>query len=209
MPKFKSYSTSFSLKFCVGLDSLNVEPLLKLHTLISSDELFLNDLLLCRLSKTVMGYKRSVLQKHFTVHISSFFSLPFPFLSHCRLTVLTQPEVEVVLQVPGALLDGVQDEVGVSAVKSPVQFLWDGHQVEVLHPPYLEAWILSCPLKLWVESCHPACWKNQTLILDAFLLHKQVVLTADSENFRIPFPKWDWNCVFLINDNSENKSHSS
>ena len=79
------------------------------------------------------------------------------FYRRCSLSPsLTQPEVEVVLQVPGALFDGVEDEVGVSGVESPVQVLGDGHQVKVLHPPHLEARRLSGSLELWVLR-HPAC----------------------------------------------------
>lgn len=63
--------------------------------------------------------------------------------------------MEVVLQAPGALFDGVEDEVGVSGVKSSVQLLGNGHQVKVLHPPHLEARLLSGPLELWVVRCHP------------------------------------------------------
>lgn len=83
---------------------------------------------------------------------------------------LTQPEVEVVLQVSGALLDGVEDEVGVSGVKPSVQVLWNGHQVEVLHPPHLEARLLTGPLELWVVRCHPACRETRTLFENINLL---------------------------------------
>lgn len=86
------------------------------------------------------------------------FLVAFSFTAaYFRLSALTQPEVEVVLQVPGALFDGVEDEVGVSGVKSPVQVLRNGHQVKVLHPPHLETRLLSGPLELWVVRCHPAC----------------------------------------------------
>lgn len=76
--------------------------------------------------------------------------------------------MEVILQVPGALFDGVEDEVGVAGVKSPVQFLGNRHQVKVLHPPHLEAWLLSGPLELWVLRCHPACRKITQLCLLCF-----------------------------------------
>lgn len=80
--------------------------------------------------------------------------------------------MEVVLQVPGALFDGVEDEVGVSGVKSPVQRLGNGHQVKVLHPPHLEARLLSGPLELWVVRCHPACGGIAQLRFRAFLLDR-------------------------------------
>lgn len=85
---------------------------------------------------------------------------------HCaskasRAPSLTQPEVEIVLQLPRALFDCVQDEVGVAGVKTPVQVLWDGHQFEVLHPPHLEARILPSPLELGV-LCHPVGRENVT-----------------------------------------------
>lgn len=79
--------------------------------------------------------------------------------------------MEVVLQVPGALFDGVEDEVDISGVKPPVQVLWNRHQVEVLHPPHLEARLLSGPLKLWVLRCHRACGEIAHLRFSAFLLH--------------------------------------
>lgn len=69
---------------------------------------------------------------------------------------LTQPEVKVILQVPGALLDGVEDQIGVADVEPPVEALGHWHQVEVLHPPNLEALLLPGPVELWVMRCHAA-----------------------------------------------------
>lgn len=76
--------------------------------------------------------------------------------------------MEVVLQIPGALFDGVEDEVGVTGVKSPIEVLGNGHQVEVLHPPHLEARLLSSPLELWVLRCHLASRKITHLELVTF-----------------------------------------
>lgn len=80
-----------------------------------------------------------------------------------HLSALTQPEVKIILQVSGALFDGVEDEVGVTGVKSAVQVLRDRHQVEVLHSPHLEARLLSSTLELWVLRCHPAGRKMYAL----------------------------------------------
>lgn len=74
-----------------------------------------------------------------------------------RGTALTQPEVQVVLQVPRSLFDGVEDQIGVTGVESSVQVLGHGHQVKVLHPPHLETLFLPGPLKLWVMYCHAVC----------------------------------------------------
>lgn len=71
-----------------------------------------------------------------------------------HVTALTQPEVKVVLQVPRALFDGVEDQIGVAGVESPVQVLRHGHQVKALHPPHLETLFLPGPFELWVMCCH-------------------------------------------------------
>lgn len=76
-----------------------------------------------------------------------------------HVTTLTQPEVQVVLQVPRSLFDGVEDQIGVTGVESSVQVLRHGHQVEVLHPPHLETLFLPSPFKLWVMCCHAVCRK--------------------------------------------------
>lgn len=108
-----------------------------------------------------------------------------PFASAAiYLTALTQPEVEVVLQVSRALFDGVEDEVGIPGVKSPMQVLRNGHQVKVLHPPHLEARLLSGPLKLCVLSCHPACRKITNLRFSDFLLYR-------------PTGRTDWDSLFV------------
>lgn len=56
--------------------------------------------------------------------------------------LLTQPEMEVVLQVAASLPDSVEDHVGISGEEIPVEISRHGHQVELLDPPDLEAGLL-------------------------------------------------------------------
>lgn len=74
-------------------------------------------------------------------------------------SVLTQPEVQVILQVPGALLDGVEDEVGISRVEASIKILWHSHQVKLLNPPHLQACLLASLLKLRMVH-HAACMER-------------------------------------------------
>lgn len=69
---------------------------------------------------------------------------------------LTQPEVEVVLQVTGALFDGVEDHVGIACVEPSIQVLWHSNQVKILNPPHLQSRLLSCLLKLRMVH-HAVC----------------------------------------------------
>lgn len=98
-----------------------------------------------------------------------------------RISALTQPEVQVILQVPGALLDGVEDQIGIAAVEPPVQVLRHGHQVEVLHPPHLETLFLPGPFELWVLYCHVVCRKTARWDSEMFTVENGASLEAEME----------------------------
>lgn len=72
---------------------------------------------------------------------------------------LTQPEMEVILQVPRALFDGVEDHVGIACVESSIQVLWHRNQVKILNPPHLQSRLLACLLKL--RMMHHNVWKEK------------------------------------------------
>lgn len=73
---------------------------------------------------------------------------------------LTQPEMKVVLQVPRALFDGVEDHIGIAGVEPAIQVLWYSNQVKILNPPNLQSRLLACFLKLWVV--HHTFWRGKT-----------------------------------------------
>lgn len=66
------------------------------------------------------------------------------------LPALTQPEVQVVLEVPAALLDGVQHQVRIPREEISIQVFWHWHQIKFLHPPDLKAGFLPSLQKLRV-----------------------------------------------------------
>lgn len=66
------------------------------------------------------------------------------------LPALTQPEVQVVLEVPAALLDGVQHQVGISREEISIQVLWHWDQIKFLDPPDLKAGFFPSLQKLGV-----------------------------------------------------------
>lgn len=66
------------------------------------------------------------------------------------LPALTQPEMQVVLEVPAALLDGVQHQVGISSEEVSIQVFWHWDQIKFLDPPDLKAGFLPSLQKLRV-----------------------------------------------------------
>lgn len=66
------------------------------------------------------------------------------------LPALTQPEVQVVLEVPAALLDGVQHQVGIPGEEVSIEVFWHWDQIKFLDPPDLEAGFLASLQKLGV-----------------------------------------------------------
>lgn len=69
---------------------------------------------------------------------------------------LTQPVVEVVLQVPVPQLHSLQDDIGVACEEVSVKVGGHGHQVELLHAPDLQAGLLPRLEELGVLYHHAA-----------------------------------------------------
>lgn len=65
-------------------------------------------------------------------------------------TRLTQPEVQVVLEVPTPLFDGVQHQIRISCEEVSVQIFWHRYQIKFLNPPNLKARLLPSLRKLSV-----------------------------------------------------------
>lgn len=69
---------------------------------------------------------------------------------------LTQPVVEVVLQVPVPQLHRLQDDISVTCEEVSVKVGGHRHQVKLLHAPDLQARLLSCLEELGVFHHHAA-----------------------------------------------------
>lgn len=69
---------------------------------------------------------------------------------------LTQPVVEVILQVPVPQLHRLQDDIGIACEEVSVKVGGHRNQVELLHTPDLQSGLLPCLEELGVFHHHGA-----------------------------------------------------
>lgn len=73
-----------------------------------------------------------------------------------RSTPLTQPIVEVILQVPVPQLHCLQDDIGVTCEEVSIEVGGHRYQVKLLHTPDLQARLLPCLQEFGVLHHHSA-----------------------------------------------------